>query len=133
MILGIINFEKFLKWEIFGNFPDWQFFEFSKSKTFRIFQIENCLNFSNRKFFEFSKVTIFRILQIKIFWSVQNERFSEFSKLEILEMFQIRNFWNCRNWKINKFVEFFRFVKPKFGSKNHSQFCKFSYLAFDMN
>ena len=36
----------------------------------------------------------------------------------IFEIVKLTNFQNFTFWKINNLVEFFKFRKPKFGSKN---------------
>ena len=98
-----------------------------------IFQITNFWNFPNWKFFfwkfsEFSKMIIFGIF-----------------KSEFFAIFWIGNFSNYPNQKIYKFLEFFQFRKPKFGSKisnygivrpfdipQYSQFCYFSKLKLNL-
>ena len=82
-------------------------------------------------------------------WLVLNSKFLEFSKLEIFETFQIGKITNFQNFitsKINKLSEFLQFAKLSkfqklakyvifrpFDISHHSEFCRFSYLPFDIN
>ena len=144
------KFRKFFKIFDIGRFLDFKkytFLEFSKSEILEIFLIGNFWNFPNWKLLEFSKLTILVISQIENCSDFLNWQFLEFSKSEILEIFVIGNFRYCPNCEINKFLDFFQFGKPEFGSKianlgivrplfdipHYSQFCQFSYVPFDIN
>ena len=105
LILQIVKFGKFV------NFFNWA--GMAALRNWLIFQIRHCWNFQNSKIVSIGKLT---------------------------------NFQNFTTWKTNKFSEFFKFRKLSkfkklanfgivcpFDIPHYSQFCRFSYLPFDIN
>ena len=94
-----------------------------------IHKIRNFKDLSFLKLYNVKNLLIFEIVKVGNF---PNFKFFDFPKMQIRRNFQIANFWNFPNWKFNKFLRFFRFENPNFGTKSW-QFCQFSYLSFYIN
>ena len=101
------EFSKLVSW----NFPNWRVLEFPRSDFFLIYRINNFWNFPDWQLLEFSRLTILGIFQIDIFWNILNGKLKKCPNVENWQISKKNSFWKTKIWQFwnCSFIRYFAF------------------------